>query len=131
MILDTTVLVDLQRELRRNEPGGATALLERFGDERVSIAFVTWMEFAEGFADDRREDCERFLSSFPVLWPDIEVTWEASRIARRLQADGRTIGDHDAWIAALALRHRRSLANRNDRHFSRVPGLTIRSYRDR
>ncbi len=128
MILDTTVLVDLQRELRRNEPGGASALLERFGDERVSIAFVTWMEFAEGFADDRREDCERFLSSFPVLWPDIEVSWEASRIARRLQADGRTIGDHDAWIAALALRHRRLLATRNDRHFSRVPGLTIRSY---
>ena len=78
MILDTTVLVDLQRELRRNEPGGASALLERFGDERVSIAFVTWMEFAEGFADDRREDCERFLSSFPVLWLDIEVSWEAT-----------------------------------------------------
>jgi len=128
VILDTTVLVDLQRELRRNEPGRATALLERFGDERVSIAFVTWMEFAEGFADDRREDCERFLSSFPVLWPDIEASWEASRIARRLQADGRTIGDHDAWIAALALRHRRVLATRNDRHFSRVPGLAVRSY---
>lgn len=128
MILDTTVLVDLQRELRRNEPGDASALLERFGDERVSIAFVTWMEFAEGFADDRREDCERFVSSFPVLWPDIEVSWEASRIARRLQADGRTIGDHDVWIAALALRHSRFLATRDDRYFSRVPGLTIRSY---
>ena len=38
MILDTTVLVDLQRELRRKEPGGATALLERFGDEQVAIA---------------------------------------------------------------------------------------------
>lgn len=128
MILDTTVLVDLQRELRRKEPGGATALLERFGDEQVAIAFVTWMEFAEGFEDDRREDCERFLSSFPVLWPDIEATWIASRIARRLEADGRAIGDHDAWIAALALRHNRPLATRNDRHFNRVPSLTVRTY---
>jgi len=128
VILDTTVLVDLQRELRRNEPGDATALLERFSDEPVSIAFVTWMEFAEGFADGRREDCERFLSSFPVLWPDTDVSWEASRIARRLQSEGRTIGDHDAWIAALALRHGRPLATRNDRHFQRVPGLNIRAY---
>jgi predicted nucleic acid-binding protein len=128
VILDTTVLVDLQRELRRNEPGAATALLERFGDEPVGIPFVTWMEFAEGFAEDRREDCERFLSSFPVLWPDLEVSWQASRIARRLEADGLTIGDHDAWIAALALRHSRPLATRNDRHFRRVPGLSIRSY---
>ena len=62
MILDTTVLVDLQRELRRSKAGAATALLERFADEQVSIAFVTWMEFAEGFEDPRREDCERFLS---------------------------------------------------------------------
>jgi hypothetical protein len=128
VILDTTVLVDLQRELRRSEPGHASALLERFSDEHASIAFVTWMEFAEGFADDRREDCERFLSSFPVLWPDIEASWEASRIARRLQAAGRSIGDHDAWIAALALRHQRPLVTRNERHFHRVPGLTVRSY---
>lgn len=98
MILDTTVLVDLQRELQRSEPGAATALLERF------------------------------LSPFPVLWPDIEVSWEASRIARRLAADGRSIGDHDAWIAAFGLRHGRPVVSRNDRHFSRVPGLEVRSY---
>jgi len=128
VILDTTVLVDLQRELRRSKPGVATALLERFVDEQVSIAFVTWMEFAEGFEDSRREDCERFLSPFPVLWPDIEVSWEASRIARRLAADGRSIGDHDAWIAAFGLRHQRPVVTRNERHFSCVPGLEVRPY---
>ena len=128
MILDTTVLVDLQRELRRSKPGAATALLERFADEKVSIVFVTWMEFAEGFEDSRREDCERFLSPFPVLWPDIDVCWEASRIAHRLAADGRSIGDHDTWIAAFGLRHHRPVVTRNDRHFIRVPGLDVRSY---
>ena len=128
MILDTTVLMDLQRELRRSKPGAATALLEHFADEQVSITFVTWMEIAEGFEDPRREDCERFLSPFPVLWPDVEVSWEASRIARRLAADGRSIGDHDVWIAAFGLRHCRPVVTRNDRHFSRVPGLEVRSY---
>ncbi|HSF16120.1 MAG TPA: type II toxin-antitoxin system VapC family toxin [Vicinamibacteria bacterium] len=128
MILDTTVLVDLQRELRHQEPGAATDLLERYADEPVSIAFVTWMEFAEGYEDSRREDCERFLSPFPVLWPDIEVSWEASRIARRLSAEGRAIGDHDAWIGALGLRFDRPVVTRNEEHFRRVEGLDVRSY---
>lgn len=128
MILDTTVLVDLQRELQRSRPGDAMGLLESISDEQVSIAFVTWMEFAEGFGDSRREDCERYLSPFPVLWPDIEVSWQASRIARRLAADGRSIGDHDAWIAAFGLRYGRPVVTRNNRHFSRVSGLDVRAY---
>ena len=128
MILDTTVLVDLQRELRRNQPGKASALLERLGDQQIGIAFVTWMEFAEGFDDERREECSRFLEPFPVLWPDLEVSWEASRISRMLDATGLTIGDHDAWIAALGIRHERSVATRNRRHFERVTGLAIESY---
>jgi predicted nucleic acid-binding protein len=128
VILDTTVLVDLQREIRRDDPGEATALLERFADEEVAIAFVTSMEFAEGFEDRQREDCDRFLAAFPVLWPDIDVSWEASRIARRLAAEGRAIGDHDAWIAALAIRHQRAVATRNVEHFSRVSGIAVESY---
>ena len=128
MILDTTVLVDLQRELKRKQPAGATAVLERFASEPVSIAFVTWMEFAEGFASDRREDCERFLAPFTVLWPDLVTSWEASRIVRDLEAEGLIIGDHDAWIAALARRHERAVVTRNNRHFKRVPHLTVTTY---
>lgn len=128
MILDTTVLVDLQREIRRGSQGPASSLLERSAGERARITFVTWMEVAEGFEDDRREDCERFLSVFEVLWPEPEVTWIASRIARRLQAEGRTIGDHDAWIAAFAIRHQEALVTRNSGHFGRVAGLRISSY---
>lgn len=128
MILDTTVLVDLQRELRRKEADRASALLERHAQETVSISFVTWMEFAEGFADEQREDCERFLAHFPVLWPDVETSWRASRIGRELKAQGRTIGDHDAWIAATALRHDLAVATRNTGHFERISGLELRPY---
>lgn len=128
MILDTTVLVDLQREMKSGRSGAVIELLERSADELVHIAFVTWMEFAEGFEDSRRDDCERFLSPFPVLWPDIEASWEASRISRLLAADGQPIGDHDAWIAVLAMRNKRPVVTRNDRHFRRVPGLEVRAY---
>lgn len=56
------------------------------------------------------------------------MSWEASRIARRLQAGGNAIGDHDAWIAAFAVRHDRPLVTRNVVHFSRIAGLKILAY---
>jgi predicted nucleic acid-binding protein len=128
MILDTTVLVDLQRELRRAQPGPATRLLETSGEAPLLIGFVTWMEFAEGFGDEGRGACESFLSAFRVLWPDADTAWRAARVSRQLQAAGAAIGDHDLWIAALALQHGHPIASRNERHFDRVAGLTIRSY---
>ncbi len=128
MILDTTVLVDLQRELRGAAAGRASALLEQLGDEEIATTFVTWMEFAEGYGDGERDSCAYFLAPFRVLWPDTDTAWQAARISRGLRARGETIGDHDAWIAALALQHGRTVVSRNDRHFRRVPGLAVRTY---
>lgn len=128
MILDTTVLVDLQRELRREQPGPACGLLEASRDEAVFIAFVTWMEFAEGFGEGERGACERFLAGFQVLWPDVETAWTAARISRSLRASGGPVGDHDLWIAALGLQHGRTVVSRNEQHFRRVPGLSFRAY---
>ena len=128
MILDTTVLIDLQKELRREQPGAASSLLETSGDGLVFITFVTWMEFAEGFGDDDRLACERFLSGFRVLWPDVDTAWHAARVSRSLRTSGGPIGDHDLWIAALALQHGRMVVSRNEQHFRRVPGLSFRAY---
>src|SRR5262249_58327065 len=128
MILDTTVLVDLQRELRRSRPGPAAALLARAGDASIFIAFVSAMEFAEGFGDDERSRCERFLSPFHVLWPDADTAWHAARLSRALAGRGMPIGDHDLSIAALARQHGQAVVSRNDRPFRRVPGLTLRTY---
>jgi predicted nucleic acid-binding protein len=128
VILDTTVLVDLQRELRREKPGAATRLLETSGDAPVFISFVTWMEFAEGFGDADRPACEWFLSGFQILWPDADTAWRAARVSRSLRASGQPIGDHDLWIAALALQHGHAVVSRNKEHFQRVPGLTFLPY---
>lgn len=128
MILDTTVLVDLQRELRREEAGPASRLLDELRDTEVAITFVTWMEFAEGYREEQREACDRFLAPFQVLWPDADTAWRAAGISRSLRSRGAPIGDHDAWIAALALQHGRSLATANDRHFKRVAHLAVRTY---
>jgi predicted nucleic acid-binding protein len=128
VILDTTVLIDLQRELRKARPGPVSALLEASRETEIFLTFVTCMEFAEGFPDDERVACEKLLSGFRVLWPDTETVWQAARLSRSLRAEGGPIGDHDLWIAALALQHQRTVVSRNNRHFGRVPGLSLRSY---
>jgi tRNA(fMet)-specific endonuclease VapC len=60
--------------------------------------------------------------------PDPETAWVAARVSRALRAAGTPIGDHDLWIAALALQHGMTVASRNERHFRRVAGLRLRTY---
>ena len=86
------------------------------------------MEFAEAFASDQREKSDRFLAPFRVLWPDSETVWTASRVSRSLSGAGRKIGDHDAWIAALAIQHQMPVVTRNEKHFRNVAGLVVQAY---
>lgn len=86
------------------------------------------MEFAEGFSDDHREKSQKFLAPFRVLWPDADTVWTASRLSRTLRASGRRIGDHDSWIAALALQREMPIATRNEGHFGRISGLLVQTY---
>ncbi len=86
------------------------------------------MEFAEGFGDDQRERSDWFLAPFRVLWPNADTVWAASRVSHALAIAGQKMGDHDAWIAALALQHQMPVVTRNERHFQRVAGLVVQGY---
>lgn len=128
MIFDTTFLIDLQREIRRNSPGDAGAFLERLTSERYRIAFVTRMEMAEGYGAAEQSDAELFLASFTTLYPDQETCWRAGHISRALRESGAPIGDHDVWIAALALQNSDTIVTRNTEHFERVASLSLCRY---
>jgi tRNA(fMet)-specific endonuclease VapC len=128
MILDTSFLIDLQRELAGAKRSGAKMFLGLHAAEQPWISLPTWMEFAEGYADEREEACRLFLGQFRVIAPDEAIAWRASRLARLLRGAGTTIGDHDMWIAATALERNLPLVTRNPRHFSRVPGLQLLAY---
>ncbi len=128
MLLDTTFLIDLQRGLLHGRPAGALRFLEERPAEPVSISLVSWLEFAEGYGDDREHACRQFLSRFPLVSPDVAIAWRASRISRSLRASGRPMADHDLWIAATALELRRPLVTKNVRHFHAVPGLQVVTY---
>jgi tRNA(fMet)-specific endonuclease VapC len=128
VLLDTTFVIDLQREFAGGRSRGAKRFLEQHGEERPRISLITWMEFAEGYKEDGEDACRLFLSRFPLIPLDIAIAWRASRIARTLRGGGARIGDHDIWIAATALVHEIPLVTRNPRHFTRIPQLTVLAY---
>lgn len=129
LILETTFLVDLEREQRKGAAGGpARSFLERHGDDRLVITPTIVGELAVGFADDGGERLERFLAPFRLLEIDRDVCWHYSRIYRHLRDNGVLIGANDTWIAATARAHGMPVVTGNETHFRRVPGVTVLSH---
>ena len=128
MLLDTTFLIDFQRELGGGPTRGAARLLDGHPHATPWISLFTWMEFAEGYPAEREETCRLFLSRFPLILPDLAIAWRVSRISRMLRESGSAVGDHDLWIAATAVERGMPLVTRNPKHFRRIPELKIIGY---
>lgn len=128
LILETTFLIDLEREHHRGSPGPAVAFLESNGDARLYLPFIVAGELAAGISMRDRARWEAFLAPFYVLPSTAEVSWHYGRTYRHLQDNGRLIGANDLWIAAAGLAYRMPVVTRNMEHFRRVPGLDVESY---
>ncbi len=128
LILETTFLIDLDRELARGESGPAQTFLEERSDARLAITFTIAGELAAGqsLADSSR--WRRFLSSFEVLPWSLEVSWHYGENYRFLARNGLLIGTNDLWIAATARAQGLPLVTRNHGHFGRVPNLEVLTY---
>jgi len=128
LILETSFLIDLEREHHRGTPGPAVAFLEVNEDARLYLPFIVAGELAAGTSLADRSRWEAFLAPFYVLASNPDVCWEYGRAYRYLQDNGRLIGGNDLWIAATALAYRMPVVTRNVEHYRRVPGLEVEAY---
>lgn len=128
LILETTFLVDLEREHRRGAPTGAIDFLTRMEGARLYLPAIVSGELAAGVSLADRARWEAFLAPFFLLPVTPDVAWEFGRAARHLRGVGQLIGTNDLWIAATALAHRMPVVTRNVEHFRRVPHLEIEPY---
>lgn len=128
LIVETSFLIDLEREHNRGTPGRAVAFLEQNGDARLYLPFIVAGELAAGLSLADRSRWEAFLAPFYVLASNADVSWEFGRAFRYLQENGRLIGGNDLWIAATGLAYRMPVLTRNVEHYRRVPGLDVESY---
>ncbi len=129
LILETSFLVDFERENDRGVPGPALAFLEAHADDRLYITFTVAGELAAGLTLSNRARWQEFVAPFHVLAFNHDVAWEYGRAWRHLQANRQLIGANELWIAATGLAYRMPIVTRNAGHYGRVPDLQVETYR--
>lgn len=128
LILDTSFLVDLERELIAGTAGPAHAFLAARPGEHLALSFTVAAELAAGLGADERPRWERSLAPFEILPATADVCWEYGKASRYLHANGWLVSANHLWIAATALAFDRGLVTRNVQEFRRVPGLVVVGY---
>lgn len=128
LILETSFLVDFERENNRGTAGPAVGFLESHEDARLYVTFTVAGELAAGTSLAERARWEEFLAPFHVLAFNADVSWEYGRTYRYLQENGLLIGGNDLWIAAAGLAYHMPVVTRNVQHYRRVPGLRVEEY---
>jgi tRNA(fMet)-specific endonuclease VapC len=107
----------------------AVALLARLQPAGVSVTWGTVGEVYEGAFGSpdpaiHLAAARRFLAPYPVLAADDAVMERFAEIRALLRRRGQMIPDFDVVLAATAVHYGLTVVSR-DRHFNRVPGLTI------
>jgi tRNA(fMet)-specific endonuclease VapC len=129
LILETTFLVDLEREGVGRSAGGACArFLERHLSDSLYLTHITVGELACGVGVADRERWETLTSRFHVLEHTRDVDWHYAQAFRYLHRRGELIPADDLWIAATGVAYAMPVVTRNVAHYERVPGLTVLGY---
>ncbi len=128
LILETSFLVDLERELTRRKAGPAQGFLEKHPDRRLFVTFTISGELAAGHQPGERKTWTALLAPFRILPCTDDVCWLYGQTWRYLSDNGLLIGANDLWIAATALAFGLPLVTRDERQFRRVPGLDVRTH---
>lgn len=122
LLLDTSTLIDLERELASSRIGPVRTFLGQHKSEALACCTVTVGELAAG-GDEAA--VRFFLQRLRKLALTEQVAYRAGELDRRLSAEGHRLGENDNWIAATALLYSATLVY-GDGDFARVPGLKRR-----
>ena len=128
MILDTVVLIDLEREITRGKAGPAMAALKRFAKQELFLTPTIAGELATGQSMQSHDVWSRFIEPFTLLMINPQVSWNYGELYRALRARCTMIGANDLWIAATALAYNEGLMSRNRSDFHKVPKLRLETY---
>ena len=129
--VDTTFLIDLQRERSKREPEGAAhRFLRQSPDARLSLSAVALAEFAEGFVSVEHPIVRAAREQHTLLPIDEETALIYAGVVRDLRSRGRLIGTNDLWIGSSSVRFRLPLVTADVEHFRRIDGLEVIGYRE-
>jgi predicted nucleic acid-binding protein len=132
--LDSSLVIDLCRELARERPGAAFEALESIDEAEILAVSVHVVCEVRAGAELARvplrehEALDRVLAGLLVAYPDDRFAAQYSRVLAAVHRTGHSIAPMDLLIATAAVVDDASLVTRNVKHFSRVPGLRVIGY---
>jgi predicted nucleic acid-binding protein len=97
VLLDTSFLVDLERETAAGEIGPARRFLPSLRTRRLVVSIVSVEEMLEGAADERAALAA--LQRFSVQGLHLAQARRCALLQRRA---ARRLGENDAWLVATA-----------------------------
>jgi len=131
---DTTFLIDLQRELAREQPGPAFEFMEDLDDReilRASVFVVAELRVGAELARKSERDhveIDELLSGLLVFYPNDAFASRFAREAAAIRRSGASVSSMDLLIGTAALLDNAPIVTRNVKDFSRIPGLRVLSY---
>jgi len=96
-LLDTSFLIDLERETAKAEPGPARRFLPSLRGRPLVISIVTVEELLEGAADE--DAALASLQRFSIQGLHLAQARRCALLQRRA---ARRMGENDAWLVATA-----------------------------
>ena len=125
LLLDTSVLVNLEHELVERRIGEVRTFLGNHRAEPFACTTVTVGELAAGAPETSVRFMLRRLRRIPLTEA---IAYRAGELERELTRAGSRLGENDNWIAATAL-HLSATLVFIDGDFRRVPRLKSRQLR--
>jgi predicted nucleic acid-binding protein len=128
-LIDSSVLIAAERgDLALN------VLSTRYGQEDVAISAVTASELLHGLhrartaaqRHRRQAFVEGLLAQLPVIAFDLSVARVHASVWAELAKRGVAVGERDLMIGATAIAKNYTVATRDERSFSKIPGLSVR-----
>jgi tRNA(fMet)-specific endonuclease VapC len=128
--VDTTFLIDLQRERSAGDDDGAAhRLLKRSPDAQLFLSTIALGEFAEGFDQTGHPIVTAMREAHSLVPVDDQTALVYARVVRELRRRGELIGTNDLWIGCTSLRLGIPIVTANVADFRRIDGLGIVHYR--
>ena len=119
LLLDTSALIGLERELAQRKVGRIRAYLGEHLGDGLACSTVTVGELASGEDETVVRVFPRHLRKLPL---SEAIAYRAGQLDKDLMSKGQRLGENDNWIAATALHYSATLVYA-DGDFDRVNGL--------
>lgn len=120
VLLDSSYVIDLLRELAAAQPGPACRWLQRNRRAQLWVSAVTVAEVLEGAED--MDHLRRFLARF--RWQGLHHA-HAARVALLQQRASQRMGENDAWQAAVVLEMRGRILGHDPKAFTRLGDVYV------